>query len=152
MATTAGPGLVELCDHAIDPRRVEASVSHPGAGAVLTFLGVTRDSFGDREVTRLEYEAWPTMALAEMGRIVAEVAERWPGARAAMVHRVGVVGVGEASVVIVVSAPHRDEAYQASRHAIDQLKARVPIWKKEWYADGSMWKANAGEADDHGRR
>ena len=75
--------------------------------------------------------------------ICSEISERWPGARVAMVHRVGVVAVGEASVVIGVSAPHRDEAYAASRHAIDTLKASVPIWKKEIYADGSVWKANA---------
>lgn len=142
--------LAELSSSLIDPRAVEAAVAHPGAGAILTFLGVTRDRFGSKQVLRLEYEAWPEMARAELLRIGAELEDRWPGARVAFVHRVGVVAVGEASVAIAVSAPHRDEAYQASRFAIDQLKRRVPIWKKEWYTDGSSWKANAGEAVENG--
>lgn len=135
--------MLRLVDGPIDVRELERAVAHPGAGAVLCFQGTTRDSFEGRGVLHLEYEAFAPMALAELERIAAEAQARFPGSRLAVAHRVGRVEVGEASVVIAVSAPHRDEAYLASRFAIDALKARVPIWKKEWYADGSQWKANA---------
>jgi len=82
------------------------------------------------------------MAVPEMEAIGSELSRRWPGARVAIAHRVGVVPVGETSVVISVTAPHRDVCYQASRYAIDTLKERVPIWKKEIYEDGSAWKDN----------
>lgn len=135
--------MLRLVDGPIDVRELEQAVAHPGAGAVLCFQGTTRDSFEGKGVLYLEYEAFAPMALAELERIAAEARARFPGSLLAVAHRVGRVEVGEASVVIAVSAPHRDEAYQASRFAIDALKARVPIWKKEWYADGSQWKANA---------
>lgn len=135
--------MVRIQRGTIDPAELEAVVSRPGAGAVLTFSGVTRDNFGGRPVLGLEYEAYPDMAEAELGRIEAEALARWPEVRLALVHRLGHLAVGEASVVVSVSAPHRDAAYAASRFAIDTLKARVPIWKKELYADGSAWKENA---------
>ena len=91
----------------------------------------------------LEYEAYPELAIPVMVDIEDEVARRWPGARVAMVHRTGLLAIGEASVVIAVATPHRDDAYAASRYAIDALKARVPVWKKEHYADGAAWKENA---------
>ena len=126
----------------IDPRALEAAVSWPGAGAVLTFSGITRDTFGERQVLRLEYEAYAELAVPVMEAIGREVSESWPGVRLAMVHRTGVVEVGEASVVIAVASPHRAAAYEASRYAIDALKGRVPVWKKERYTDGSAWKEN----------
>ncbi|HMV67829.1 MAG TPA: molybdenum cofactor biosynthesis protein MoaE [Myxococcota bacterium] len=132
-----------LVDGPIDVGPVIAAVADPGFGATLLFLGVTRDSFEGRGVTRLEYEAWPELALRELTRIEAEIAERWPGARVAVVHRLGVVPIGEVSVAIATGAAHRDACYAANRYAIEQLKARVPIWKKEIYVDGSTWKANA---------
>ena len=134
--------MFELMDGPIDAQVVTEQVRHPGAGAVLTFLGDARNTFEGRSVVRLEYEAYPEMAVPEMRRIAADLTARWPMARLAIVHRVGHVPVREASVVIAVSAPHRDAAYAASRFAIDELKARVPIWKKEVYADGSAWKQN----------
>ena len=134
--------MIAITHDAIDPRPVEAAVAWSGAGAVLTFIGVTRDNFEGQEVLGLEYEAYPEMALAKMAEIQSEIIERWPGARAAMVHRLGSVSVGEISVVIAVSSPHRDAAYQASRYAIDELKQRVPVWKREIYAAGARWKAN----------
>ena len=134
---------LEIVTAPIDARALEAAVSHAGAGAVLTFLGVTRDNFEGRPVSGLSYEAYPEMALAVMAEIRDEVAAQWPGARVAMAHRIGALAVGEVSVVISTSAPHRAECYAASRYAIDELKARVPIWKKEHYADGDAdWKAN----------
>ena len=134
--------MVALTADRIDAAALEASVSGPGNGAILVFAGVARNANRGREVLGLEYEAYAPMALAEMSRIEAEVEARWPGMQVAMVHRTGLVGIGEASVVIAVGTPHRDEAYQASRYLIDELKARVPVWKRERYADGSDWIAN----------
>ena len=135
--------MISLTDSVLDEQLVRSAVARAGAGAILVFHGVTRDNFAGRRVTRLEYEAYPEMALAQMRAIVAEAEASWPGARVAISHRTGLVPVGEASVLIAVSAPHRDECYEASRFCIDTLKARVPIWKKEHYEDGSAWKANA---------
>jgi MoaE-MoaD fusion protein len=134
--------MIRLQDSPIDPSEVEEAVSRPEAGAVLCFLGTTRNRFLDKAVLRLEYEAYEPMALAEMRRISEEIQQRWPDTEAAMVHRIGLVPIGEASVVIAVSSVHRDAAYAASRFAIDSLKERVPIWKKEIYEDGSTWKLN----------
>lgn len=134
--------MVALVDHAIDAAAVTNAVRDARFGAVITFEGVTRDHHDGRGVKGLYYEAYAPLALAELRAITAEVAERWPGARAAMVHRLGEVPIGEASVVIAVGAAHRDEAYVASRYAIDQLKARAAIWKRETYDDGTAWVAN----------
>ncbi len=144
--------MIVLTDDVLDESSLRAAVSRSGAGAILVFHGVTRDNFAGRGVTRLEYEAYPDMAIAQMRAIASEACERWPGLRVAMSHRTGVVPVGEASVLIAVSSPHRCDAYEASRFCIDTLKARVPIWKKEIYDDGSAWKANAesGEGVDSG--
>ena len=140
--------MVELTEAVIDVGVVREAVSRDEAGAVLVFEGVTRNHHDGRVVVRLEYEAYASMAKTQMSVICDTIASRWPGSRVAMIHRIGVVDVGEASVVIAVSAPHRDEAYAASRFAIDTLKASVPIWKKEVYADGSVWKANAEFSDE----
>jgi len=134
--------MFALSDGEIDVCAVENAVRHSKAGAVLTFRGDTREDFEGRRVVRLEYEAYAEMAVSQMQAIGAQVAQRWPGARVAMVHRLGVVPVGETSVVISVTAPHRDACYAASRYAIDALKSAVPIWKKEVYEDGSTWKQN----------
>lgn len=128
---------------ALDPRAIEGLIAWPGAGAVLTFIGTTRDSFEGRRVLDLEYEAWPEMAVPEMEAIAGEIGQRWPGSRVAMAHRIGRVPIGEASVVISVATPHRGECYEASRYAIEQLKSRVPVWKKERFEDGAEWRANA---------
>ena len=135
--------MIALVSAPIDVRAIEALVIRPGAGAVLTFLGTARDHFEGRPVLALEYEAYPELALPELAAIAAELRQRWPEARLALAHRTGRVPIGEPTVSISVSAPHRDACYQASRFAIDALKARVPIWKKEIYADGAAWKANA---------
>ncbi len=140
--------MVQLTEAPIDVAAVRAAVSRDEAGAVLIFEGVTRNHHDGREVLRLEYEAYPSMAESQMKAICSDILSRWPEARVAMAHRIGLVAVGEASVVIAVSAPHRDEAYAASRYAIDTLKAVVPIWKKEVYTDGSVWKANAEVNDE----
>lgn len=131
--------MIALVEHPIDPRPVEAAVAHPGAGAVCTFLGIVRDNNLGRAVDHLVYEAYPAMALPAMEAIATELAERWPGARAAIVHRTGRLAIGEASVVIAVASAHRADAFAACHWAIDSLKARVPIWKKEVWSDGSAW-------------
>lgn len=135
--------VMSIVDQRIDVAAVREAVTDPGMGAILVFEGVARDSFEGKRVVRLEYEAYPEMAVPVLEAIGREVGERWPGARVAVVHRTGSVAIGEPSVVIAVGAPHRAEAYAASRYAIDELKARLPVWKKEIYEDGSAWKANA---------
>ena len=131
--------MVRLTDSVIDVQAVREAISRDEAGAVLIFEGVTRNHHDGRTVMRLEYEAYAGMAEAQMSAICAEISGRWPGARVAMVHRVGVVGVGEASVVIGVSAPHRDEAYAASRRH-RHPEGLCTHLEEEIYADGSVWK------------
>lgn len=116
-----------------------AAVSHPGAGGVATFLGVVRDVNDGRAVTLLEYEAYGSMAEAELGRVLAEIAAEIPGVRVAATHRVGPLHVGDAAVACAASAPHRAEAFRACRELIDRIKARLPIWKREHGPDGPYW-------------
>lgn len=135
--------MFALTEAEIDVAAVRNAVGDGSHGAILVFEGVTRNHFEGRPVMELSYEAWPEMAIPQMEAIGAEIASKWPGTQCAMVHRTGVVPLAEASVVIAVSSGHRGPCYEASRYAIEQLKARVHIWKKEIYADGSAWKANA---------
>ena len=134
--------MFALTHDAIDVAAVERAVLHPSCGAVLLFLGTARDNFDDRAVLRLEYEAYAELAVRAMRDIGAQVSQRWPGARTAMVHRLGPVPLMEPTVVIATATPHRPACYAASRFTLEQLKAQVPIWKKEIYADGSAWKEN----------
>ena len=131
--------MYEIVSAAIDLGKVTAAVSLPQAGAVVTFIGTTRDHNDGRRVTRLEYEAYPEMALAEMRKIGDTARQRWPVAQVAIVHRIGVVPIGDASVVIAVSAGHRRAAFEACHFAIDRLKEVVPIWKKEHFEGGEIW-------------
>ena len=133
--------LVQLTGDPLDVRALEDAVRHPGNGALLTFSGVARDD-GDPPLEALFYEAWEEVALRELREVAAGTVARWPGVRLAVAHRTGLVKVGEPSVVVAVGAGHRDEAYAASRFAIDTLKATVHIWKKEIYAVGGAWIAN----------
>jgi molybdopterin synthase catalytic subunit len=114
-------------------------VERPGAGAILTFAGVVRDEHLGRRVVGIEYHAYEEMALREMEKIERSVRSEWPEVAVDIVHRLGPLAVGEASVLIAVSSPHRAEGFAALRRAIDDLKQTVPIWKKEIYADGSAW-------------
>jgi molybdopterin synthase catalytic subunit len=131
--------LFELTTRPLDARRMEAAVAHKGAGAICTFTGVVRDSSRGRSVTHLEYEAYAEMATAQMRRIAGEIEEKWPEARVAMAHRTGRLEIGEPSVVVSVSSPHRAEAIAACKWGIDRLKETVPIWKKEHADDGTYW-------------
>ncbi|RJE84647.1 molybdopterin converting factor [Paenibacillus sp. 1011MAR3C5] len=111
-------------------------------GASIVFVGTTREWTQGQQTVRLEYEAYEPMAVAMMRQIGDEIAARWPGALCAISHRTGIVELAEISVVIAVSAPHRESCYEASRYAIERLKQVVPIWKKEIWADGSEWKGH----------
>lgn len=143
-ATTPAPAapLFRITREALDDaavREIERAVTTSGAGGVVTFTGVVRDNARGKRVRALEYDAYPEMAESEMARIAAEVAQRWPESALAMVHRIGLLQIGECAVVVVAACPHRGEAFEACRYAIDTLKARVPIWKKERYEDGDEW-------------
>jgi len=136
----AGTGvLFELTDKPLDARRLEAAVTHPGAGAICTFTGIVRDNSRGQAVTHLDYEAYAEMAVAQMRKIAEEIAQRWPEARVAFAHRTGRLEIGEPSVVVSVSCPHRAEAIAACKWGIDRLKESVPIWKKEHASDGTFW-------------
>jgi molybdopterin synthase catalytic subunit len=132
---------------------VTAAVAHAGAGAIDIFVGAVRDTSEGRAVSRLEYEAYASMAEAEMVRIGEEIEREIEGVRVAVQHRVGALGVGELAVVCAASAPHRGEAFAACRALIDRIKARVPIWKREHGPDGSAWvgwvDARCGGDHDH---
>jgi molybdopterin synthase catalytic subunit len=134
----AGP-LCTLSDLPLDVGAVVRRVTGPDAGGVVTFVGTVRDHARGRSIRHLEYEAYPGMAEREMEGIAEEAARQWPGARVAMAHRTGRLDVGEIAVVVAAAAPHRAEAFAAARYAIDTLKARVPIWKKEVAEDGEYW-------------
>ena len=112
------------------------AVADPAAGAVCTFTGTVRDHSDAGSVTGLTYEAWHELAEQRLAELAGEILERWPVIRVAIVHRVGELSVGEASVIVAVSAAHRAEAFEACRHGIEQLKQDVPIWKKEGLVSG----------------
>jgi MoaE-MoaD fusion protein len=133
--------IAELTDAPIDAAAALAAVSGPGRGAALLFLGTVRDHHAGRPVAKLTYTAYRPMARQALARIVAELEAASPGLRAAIVHRLGEVPVGEPSVAIAVASPHRAAAYEASRAALERLKKEVPIWKREHYADGeARWR------------
>jgi molybdopterin synthase catalytic subunit len=129
----------------LDARTVERLVDDPASGAIVTFTGTVRDHARGKGVVALDYEAYPPAAEKMLARIGDEIRERWGIERVAIVHRFGLLRIGEASVVIAVSSPHRDEAFAACRYAIERIKEIVPIWKKEHYADGAVWVGS--EAD-----
>jgi molybdopterin synthase catalytic subunit len=137
---------IALSAQPLDVRELEAVLDGSQHGARLTFVGLTRETSPDdpRPVAALEYEAYEPMALAEMTAIADEARAKFGPLHIALVHRVGRVEVGEASVAVVVAAPHRAGAFDACRYAIDELKARVSVWKREVYRDGdSAWITNA---------
>lgn len=133
----------EITGSPLDLGALVERVRDPAAGAVATFVGTTRNSFGGKEVRHLEYEAYPAMAERVLEGIGTEVAAEWPAVTGlAVAHRIGRVDVGEPSVVVAVSAPHRREALAACSWAIDRLKEVLPVWKKEVFADGEVWRQN----------
>jgi MoaE-MoaD fusion protein len=135
-----------LTNSVIDAQSMARELQRPEDGAVVVFEGVVRNNTKGRATRHLEYECYAEMALAQMARIGREIAEQWPIGRIAMTHRLGKLGIGEASVAIVVTAPHRRAAFEASLEGINRLKRETPIWKKEFFEDGEIWVE--GEWDD----
>jgi MoaE-MoaD fusion protein len=136
---SGGVDLYEITESALSLDRLVAAVGQNTSGAVASFLGIVREFARGRQVQYLEYDAYPGMATGIMRQIGDEIRARWPVDRIAMVHRIGRLGIGEASVAIAVSSPHRREALQACAYAIERLKEVVPIWKKEVWTDGAEW-------------
>jgi molybdopterin synthase catalytic subunit len=121
----------------IDHAALLAAVQAPERGGVACFLGLVRDHHEGRPVLRLDYSAYGEMAEAECGRIVAEAEARWRVA-VALQHRVGSLAIGDTAVAVVAASAHREEAFAASRYVIEEVKRRVPVWKREFYADGTV--------------
>ncbi len=131
---------VAVTDRPIDAGALLEEVASASDGAVLLFLGIVRNENDGRAVGHLEYEAYAPMAERVLGQIALEAAEQWATGAITVVHRVGHLKIGDASVAIAIAAPHRGDAYAASRYVIDEIKHRVPVWKREGYLDGaSEW-------------
>lgn len=132
--------LIAVSPDPVDPSTVVAAVSAPEAGAVVLFVGTVRDhSPGRTGVTHLEYESYDEQVVDKIAEVVTEVRDRWPVRKVAAIHRVGELGVGEISIAVAVSAPHRADAFESGRYLIDEVKARAPIWKKEHWPGGAEW-------------
>jgi len=135
----SGGDHVRVHAEPLDAEAISHHAAHPGAGALVTFVGTVRDNARGKAVVALDYEAYPAAAEKMLARICAEMRERWPIIGAAIEHRTGRLEIGEASVVIAVSSAHRDASFAAAAYAIERIKEIVPIWKKELYADGATW-------------
>ncbi len=142
--------MVQITQSRIDVQKIIESVLTPESGGIDVFLGTTRNHSGNRLVVSLSYEAYEPMALKVMTRLEEEARGRWPLNEVAMVHRLGAVGLREASVVIAVSSAHRREAFEACRFLIDRLKSDVPIWKSEHFADGTVERSGASNEQRRG--
>ncbi|SET05785.1 molybdenum cofactor biosynthesis protein MoaE [Paenibacillus sp. NFR01] len=131
--------LFEITEQPIVPEEVSNKVLRREAGAVTLFLGTVREFTQGKRTLRLEYAAYPAMAIAQLERIGQEVQERWPDTLIAVTHRIGKLEIADIAVVIAVSSPHRKAAYEANEYVIDRIKQIVPIWKKEVGEDGTEW-------------
>lgn len=142
--STAGTTSVDLTNEPLNIEKLSEWAKSEECGAISMFIGTTRNEYQGRKVLRLEYEAYVPMARSQLLTLSDEIRMRWQSIKKiAIVHRLGVVPVTEASVIIVVSSPHRAESLQAVSFAIDQIKAKIPIWKKEIYENGECdWKVN----------
>ena len=137
--------MIVITDQELNPEEFTNRVRRDTNGAVVTFLGVTRDSFDGKKVIRLEYEAYEDMAYRKLEEIRQELKAEFGVEDVAIAHRIGVVDIGEISLVVAVASPHRSEAFHACHEAVNRLKHTVPIWKKEFYEGGEHWVA----CDDH---
>ncbi len=131
--------MIKLTEKAIDVQKVIDTASSLGAGAVNVFIGTVRNNANGKNVVWLEYEAYETMAVAEIKKIIETASHRWPLLGWAVSHRIGTLKPGEVSVVVAVSSPHRRESFEACQYIIDTLKEKAPIWKKEVFEDGEEW-------------
>ncbi|GAB4465390.1 MAG: molybdenum cofactor biosynthesis protein MoaE [Thermoflexibacter sp.] len=133
--------MIYLTENKIDVNYLLDFVQHEEAGAVDIFIGTVRSKTSDKKVVRLEYEAYDTMAIKKIQEIVSQANQQWNILKYAVVHRKGILQIGEAAVVIAVATPHRQAAFEACKYIIDTIKENVPIWKKEIYEDGEIWVA-----------
>jgi molybdopterin synthase catalytic subunit len=136
MSAVSEPVLVRLSSEPLSVEDALAFIADPGAGGTCVFVGTVRDRSDAGDVTGLHYEAWDDLATERLSEIAAEMLDRWPLRRVAILHRTGDLAVGDASVVVACSAAHRAEAFEACRHGIERLKEEVPIWKKEGLVSG----------------
>lgn len=135
---------------AIDPAAVVSAVASPGHGATVLFVGTVRDLNDGREVEGLDYSAYEAMAHDELDRIVGEAHARHPGTAVVAIHRIGALALGDVAIAIAAAHAHRAEAFDAARYVIEEVKQRVPIWKREHYRDGSReWVAGTGIQAGH---
>ncbi|MCP4171175.1 MAG: molybdenum cofactor biosynthesis protein MoaE [Fuerstiella sp.] len=140
--------MINFTTEPIDFTQVTDSVRSHAAGAVVLFLGTVREFTGDVQTSSLEYDAYPDMALQELRRLETVVREKWPVIEVSLVHRTGALQLGDIAVAVAVSSRHRHEAFEAGQWLIDTLKDRVPVWKKEIYANGrTEWVHPPGLAD-----
>ncbi|MBI4282635.1 MAG: molybdenum cofactor biosynthesis protein MoaE [Chloroflexi bacterium] len=131
--------MIFVTPEPLNPQEITSTVCKSSNGAVVTFLGVVRDSSDGRDVLHLEYEAYQPMAENMLHQIAEEIRERWAIEDVSIGHRVGKLGIGEISLVVAIASPHRQEAFEASQHVLDRIKAVVPIWKKEVFQGGEAW-------------
>lgn len=131
--------LIRVTDQELDPREAIAAVASPSAGAINVFLGVVRNNNLGRSVNHLVYEAYPSMAEKLMGEVAEEAMERFGLEAAAVFHRTGRLEIGETSLLIAISSGHRAESFEAGHWMVDEIKKRVPVWKKEVWSDGESW-------------
>lgn len=148
-----GASAFRVTPDALDVAAAATLVGRADCGAVATFVGLVRDHNAGRQVRYLEYECYEPLALKAFERIAAEAAEAWPNVRLAIAHRIGVLQVGEASVVIAAGSPHRAAAFAACRYAIERIKQIAPIWKHEHFDGGEVWIEGAtADPDDEASR
>lgn len=133
--------MIEITNKPIDIDKVIKSVATENAGAIDVFIGTVRNKTKNKTVVKLDFEAYEPMAISELQKIVDSAKEKWPIEKITVVHRVGLLALGEVPVVIAVSTPHRKDAFEACQFVIDTLKRTVPIWKKEIFEDGEVWVA-----------
>jgi molybdopterin synthase catalytic subunit len=140
--------MVSLTDNPIDPAAILAQVASHDAGAIVLFLGTTREFTHGRRTASLDYECYPEMAEKKLAELEAEARRRWPLAGCSIIHRLGHLELGEASIAIAVSSPHRADAFAAGQWLIDTIKEVVPIWKQENWADGASEWVHPGMTND----
>lgn len=131
--------LFSIVDHSIVVEEVIEQVKSVNAGAITVFIGTVRELTNGKRTLYLEYQAYEPMAIKKLAEIGEEIQQKWPGTIAAITHRIGRLEISDTAVVIAVSSPHRKEAYEANEYAIERIKEMVPIWKKEFWEDGTKW-------------
>ena len=137
--------MIEISNGPLDPESITTRVRQHSNGAVVTFLGTTRDSTDGRRVLHLEYEGYRPMTDRKLEEVRDEIRDRWSIEDVAIAHRLGRLEIGDISLVVAVSSPHRADAFAACNYAVDRIKQVVPIWKKEFFEDGEVWVGSESE-------